>query len=170
MALQKKKYSKTTLSDLSAGIMSRLEQTEMFRAASCVALYHALPGEVQTAEFIEKWYRKKQLLLPVVQGDDLELRLYTGSKAVKAGPFGILEPAEKSPVEHTIDLMIVPGVAFDRQKNRLGRGKGYYDRLLTSVTAPKLGICFSFQLFDRIPVEPFDQKMDLILTEDESVL
>lgn len=170
MALQKKKYSKITLSELSACIMSRLEQTEMFRTAACVALYHALPGEVQTAEFIEKWYRKKQLLLPVVQGDDLELRLYTGPETVKAGAFGILEPVEESPVIPAVDLIIVPGVAFDRQKNRLGRGKGYYDRLLTSVDAPKLGICFGFQLFDRLPSEPFDQKMSRILTENEEVL
>lgn len=170
MALQKKKYSKITLSDLSTEIMSRLEQTEMFRTASCVALYHALPGEVQTADFIEKWYRTKQLLLPVVQGDDLELRLYIGPEAVKAGPFGILEPVVGSLAIPTIDLIIIPGVAFDRQKNRLGRGKGYYDRLLTSVTAPKLGVCFGFQLFDHIPAEPFDQKMDLILTENEQVL
>lgn len=170
MALQKKKYSKITLSDLSTEIMSRVEQTELFRTASCVALYHALPGEVQTAEFIEKWYREKQLLLPVVHGDDLELRLYTGPEAVKAGAFGILEPVAGSPVIPTIDLIIVPGVAFDRQKNRLGRGKGYYDRLLTLVEAPKLGVCFGFQLFDRIPAEPFDQKMDLILTENEQVL
>ena len=58
--------------------MDRLEQTELFQAASCIALYHAIPGEVQTAGFIEKWYRKKKLLLPLIVGDDLRLLLYEG--------------------------------------------------------------------------------------------
>lgn len=196
MALRKKKYSKITLSDLSTQIMSNLEQTEEFRAASCIALYHALPGEVQTADFIEKWYRKKQLLLPVVKANDLRLIAYMGPESVQRGAYGILEPIEikenntnptedESPLrmedksysekksflwqEKEIDLIIVPGVAFDRQKNRMGRGKGYYDRLLDSLSIPKFGICFDFQLFDEIPTEPFDKKMDMLITEKELI-
>ena len=72
--------------------MDRLEQTELFQAASCIALYHAIPGEVQTAGFIEKWYQKKKLLLPLIVGDDLRLLLYEGPESLKPGPFGILEP------------------------------------------------------------------------------
>ena len=71
--------------------------------------------------------------------------------------------------EEDIDLVIVPGVAFDRQHNRLGRGKGFYDRLLSTLSAPKIGICYSFQLKEHIPTEPFDKKMDLILTEKETL-
>ena len=69
--------------------------------------------------------------------------------------------------ESEIDLTIVPGVAFDRQHNRLGRGKGFYDRLLSTLDVPKIGICYDFQLKDQIPAEPFDRKMDLIITEKE---
>ena len=69
--------------------------------------------------------------------------------------------------ESEIDLIIVPGVAFDRQHNRLGRGKGFYDRLLSTLDVPKIGICYDFQLKDQIPAEPFDRKMDLIITEKE---
>ena len=72
--------------------MDRLEQTELFQAASCIALYHAIAGEVQTAGFIEKWYQKKKLLLPLIVGDDLRLLLYEGPESLKPGPFGILEP------------------------------------------------------------------------------
>ena len=68
--------------------MDRLEQTELFQAASCIALYHAIPGEVQTAGFIEKWYQKKKLLLPLIVGDDLRLLLYEGPESLKPGPFG----------------------------------------------------------------------------------
>ena len=171
MASLKRSYTKTALQELSAKITERLEGTDLFRQASCIALYHALPGEVQTAAFIDKWYREKRLLLPVVKGNDLQLLLYAGKESLKAGAFGILEPADTClPVaENEIDLVIVPGVAFDRERNRLGRGKGFYDRLLSTLDVPKVGICYDFQLKDSIPVEPFDRKMDLIVTEKEII-
>ena len=168
MASLKRSYTKTTLLDLSAKIMDRLEETDL-QQASCIALYHAIPGEVQTAGVIEKWYRKKRLLLPLIKGNDLQLLLYAGKESLKTGVFGILEPSEdcEAVPESEIDLIIVPGVAFDRQHNRLGRGKGFYDRLLSTLDVPKIGICYDFQLKDQIPAEPFDRKMDLIITEKE---
>ena len=171
MASLKSSYTKTALLDLSAKITERLEETELFRHASCIALYHAIAGEVQTAALIEKWYREKKLLLPLIKGNDLQLLLYAGKESLKTGVFGILEPSEdcEAVPESEIDLIIVPGVAFDRQRNRLGRGKGFYDRLLSTLDVPKIGICYDFQLKDRIPVEPFDRKMDLVITEKEIV-
>ena len=160
MASLKRSYTKTTLLDLSAKIMDRLEETDLFQQASCIALYHAIPGEVQTAGLIEKWYRKKRLLLPLIKGNDLQLLLYAGKKSLKTGVFGILEPSEdcEAVPESEIDLIIVPG---------LGRGKGFYDRLLSTLDVPKIGICYDFQLKNQIPAEPFDRKMDLIITEKE---
>lgn len=151
--------------------MKRLEENNLFQQASCVALYHAIPGEVQTALFIEKWYKEKTLLLPVIEGNDLRLVPYAGPNSLKAGIFGILEPTDETQMipENQIDLIIVPGVAFDRAHNRLGRGKGYYDRLLSGLSAPKIGICYDFQLIDVVPTEPFDRKMDLIITEKEII-
>ena len=115
MASLKRSYTKTTLQDLSAKIMERLEETDLFRQASCIALYHAISGEVQTAGLIEKWYREKKLLLPLIKGNDLQLLLYSGKESLKAGAFGILEPTEDCMAvpENEIDLIIVPGVAFD---------------------------------------------------------
>lgn len=160
------------MSDWSEKIQKQLEETELFRHASCIALYHAIPGEVQTASLIEKWYLNKQLLLPLIEGNDLLLFPYTGINSVKNGIFGILEPikTETAISENTTDLIIIPGVAFDRQLNRLGRGRGYYDRLLASVHAPKIGICYDFQLIEQIPTEPFDRKMDMIITEKEIIV
>lgn len=172
MASLKRSYQKTVLYDLSEKILKRLEETDLFRQASSIALYHAIPGEVQTATFIEKWYLNKQLLLPVIEGDDLHLVPYRGKESLKSGVFGILEPTGAGEVlqtEYSPDLIIVPGVAFDRNLNRMGRGKGYYDRLLSTLEAPKIGICFDFQLQESIPVEPFDKKMDLIVTESEII-
>ena len=171
MASLKRSYTKITLQDLSVKIMERLEEMILFRQASCLALYHAISGEVQTAGLIEKWYREKKILLPLIKGNDLQLLLYAGKESLKTGAFGISEPTEDciAVQEREIDLIIVPGVAFDRQRNRLGRGKGFYDRLLSTLDIPKIGVCYDFQLKDRIPVEPFDQKMDLIITEKEIV-
>ena len=108
-------------------------------------------------------------MLPLIKGNDLQLLLYAGKESLKTGVFGILEPSEdcEAVPESEIDLIIVPGVAFDRQHNRLGRGKGFYDRLLSTLDVPKIGICYDFQLKDQIPTEPFDRKMDLIITEKE---
>lgn len=171
MASQKKTYTKTVLQDLSSKIMTCLEKTDLFRQASCIAFYHAIAGEVQTDGLIEKWYRDKTILLPLVEGDDLRLLRYEGKDSLKSGAFGILEPAEgcRPVAESDIDLIVVPGVAFDRSHNRLGRGKGFYDRLLSKLNVPKIGICFDFQLKDQIPAEPFDRKMDLIITEKEII-
>lgn len=171
MASRKKEFSKTTLCSLSDKILENLEQTEVFRNASCMAIYHAIPGEVQTSAFIEKWYTEKTILLPVIEGDDLRLLPYTGSQSLKAGIFGILEPTpdNRTIQEEEIDLIVIPGVAFDRERNRMGRGKGYYDRLLSTLQAPKVGICFGFQLLPVIPVEPFDKKMDWVITEQEII-
>ena len=168
MASLKRSYTKTTLLDLSAKIMDRLEETDLFQQASCIALYHAIPGEVQTAGLIEKWYRKKRLLLPLIKGNDLQLLLYAGKESLKTGVFGILEPSEdcEAVPESEIDLIIVPGVAFDRQHNRLGRGKGFYDRLLSTLDVPKIGICYDFQLKDQIPPEnglDYNRKRNIVI-------
>ncbi len=172
IATLKKQYTAAGLAAFSAQIMERVEKMDVFREASCVALYHAIPGEVQTASFIEKWFRQKKLVLPLVKGNDLVLVRYIGEDSLRPGAFGILEPDEQGEkvVAEEIDLILVPGVAFDRQKNRLGRGKGYYDRLLASASLFKIGLCFDFQLKETVPTEPFDRKMDLVVTEREIIL
>lgn len=122
---------------------------------------------MDTHAFIQKWSREKRILLPVVVGDDLELRLYTGPEDLAIGAYGIEEPTGARFTDYTaIDLIIVPGVAFDRNGNRLGRGKGYYDRLLPRIpSAYKIGICFPFQVVEEVPAEPFDIRMDEIITQ-----
>jgi 5-formyltetrahydrofolate cyclo-ligase len=128
-------------------------------------MYYSLKDEVQTDAFIEKWYQQKNILLPVVQGEDLILRQYTGKESLQTGAYHIEEPVgEVFSSYQKIDAVIVPGVAFDKKGNRLGRGKGYYDRLLPQLKATKIGICFPFQLVEEVPTEPFDIKMDKIIT------
>lgn len=149
-------------------IMEKVGQLEMFRNAKTVLLYWSMDDEVYTHDFVKRWYQEKTLLLPCVDGDDLLLRQYTGPESMQPGPqFGIPEPV--GPVFEALEqvqMIVVPGVAFDRNKNRMGRGRGFYDRLLKSTpNAVKVGVAFSFQLFDTIPVEPFDVPMDIVVSE-----
>lgn len=161
-----KTQHKSSATRQSAEIVAALAAHPAFRAANTILLYHSLKDEVDTHAFIRKWSREKRILLPVVTGDDLELRLYTGPEDLTVGAYGIEEPTGARFTDYAaIGLIVVPGVAFDRDGNRLGRGKGYYDRLLPRIpSAYKIGICFPFQLVDEVPAEPFDIRMDEIIT------
>lgn len=155
--------------NLSISLLNKLETLPEFACAKTILLYHSLPDEVFTHEFAEKWKDSKTVLLPVVIGEELELRIYTGKQDLAIGAYGIEEPAG-TPFEefNKIDFAIIPGVSFDASCNRLGRGKGYYDRLLPKLTsAYKIGICFSFQVCEQIPIEEFDMGMNAVLTEKE---
>ena len=105
------------------------------------------------------------MILPVIRGNELELKLFTGKENLSTGAgFGIQEPlGETYQYYDEIKLAIIPGVAFDLNKNRLGWGKAYYDRLLPQLKVFKIGICFDFQLLDETPVTETDVKMDMIV-------
>jgi len=152
----------------SRGIMSQVEALGQFQKAKNVLLYWSMDDEVATHEFVNRWYKEKCVLLPCVDGDDLKLRQYTGPECLVAGPdFGIGEPTGEEFTDlDLVDMILVPGVAFDRHNNRMGRGRGFYDRLLKSTpNAYKVGVGFDFQLFDEIPVEAFDVPMDAVVIE-----
>lgn len=149
-------------------IMRQVESLPAFQQAQTVLLYWSMADEVQTHAFVEKWYKDKVLLLPCVDGDDLRLRQYTGPECMVEGEqFGIGEPTGPEFTDlDSVELIMVPGVAFDHQGNRMGRGRGFYDRLLKSTpNALKVGVAFDFQMLEEIPVEEFDVKMDKVISE-----
>ena len=147
-------------------IMKAVEEHPRFQEAETVLLYHSLNDEVDTHDFIRLWSGRKRILLPVVKGDELELRVYTSPQAMGTGAYGIEEPAGEAFTDYaSIGFIAVPGVAFDRQGHRLGRGKGYYDRLLPHIpSAYKAGICFPYQIVESVPTGPFDICMNGIIT------
>lgn len=149
-------------------MLEKLEQHPKFVSARTVLLYYSLGDEVQTHDFVEKWHRQKTILLPVVKGDVLELRIYTGKQSLKTGEaYHIEEPiGEAFTAYDKIDFSVIPGVSFDAQGNRLGRGKGYYDKLLPLLPSYNIGICYDFQVSEKIPTEPFDRIMDEVWTEN----
>lgn len=167
IAQRKALYSLAQRKVLSAALLKQLERHPLFMEARTVLLYYSLKDEVYTHEFVERWHQKKAILLPVVKGDELELRYYTGKDDLRMGSYGIGEPVGKLFTDYPrIDLTIVPGVSFDKGGNRLGRGKGYYDRLLPKLSSYNIGICYAFQVCDAIPCEAFDRKMDAVLTDE----
>ena len=160
----KKQHSKEQLMEQSEKIMAKLELHPDFIKADRVMLYSALPDEVQTQAFLEKWHLKKQIILPTVVGDDIIPVEFGKDTAFAVGDFNILEP-QNEPYTGGFDLIIVPGVAFDPKGNRLGRGRGYYDRFLCQhLNVKRIGICFDFQMVEAIPTEPFDIRMDEVIT------
>ena len=138
-------------------------------AAHTVMLYHALPDEVATQELIELMTAQgKQVLLPrVVNESEMTLHSYRGPADLRPGSFGIMEPAGLPFTDYgQIDIAVIPGMAFDRQGRRLGRGRGYYDRFLASLTPhsafPKIGLCHGWQLVDHVPADDHDVPMDYV--------
>ena len=160
----KKQHTKEQLLAQSNQIMAKLEQHPDFIKADKIMLYSALPDEVQTQAFLEKWHLEKTIILPTVVGDDIIPVAFGKDTRFAVGDFNILEP-QNEPYTGDFDLIIVPGVAFDRQGNRLGRGRGYYDRFLSQhLDVKRIGICFDFQLVDEVPAESFDIRMDEVLS------
>ena len=160
----KKQHTKEQLLEQSEKILAKLEQHPDFIKAERVMLYNALPDEVQTQAFLEKWHLKKTIILPTVVGDDIIPVEYAKDTGFAVGDFNILEP-QNVPYTGDFDLIVVPGVGFDRQGNRIGRGRGYYDRFLCQhLDVKRIGICFDFQLVDEVPTEPFDIRMDEVIS------
>ena len=151
---------------ISLKICQKIEANDVFQQAKTVMVYWSMDDEVFTHDFVQKWAKHKTMILPVVNDDNLELKKFTGIKDLMAGDrFGIPEPkGELFPKPESIDLIIVPGIAFDINGNRMGRGKAYYDNLLRSSKAYKMGVCFSFQIFEAVPYDELDVRMDAVLS------
>ncbi|MDR2956356.1 MAG: 5-formyltetrahydrofolate cyclo-ligase [Prevotella sp.] len=166
----KGQHSLEDLALRSQEVLSVLEITGFFQDAKKIFIYNSLADEVQTIDFIHKWKDEKEFFLPVIKGDNIVFRKYIPNGELKQSSFGIQEPIGDDFTDYNkIDLIIVPGVAFDRKKNRLGRGKGYYDRFLKNLKMPKAGICFEFQLLDQLPVDQYDIPMDYIVSENDLI-
>ena len=163
--LLKQNYSDLQRKEMSMPILEKLEQLPEFKRAQTVMLYWSMKDEVFSHDFIVKWAGKKRIILPCVKGSTLDLKVFNGMYHMIEGEnYGIPEP--DGPVfmeEHEIDLILIPGIAFDKQNNRMGRGKAYYDKLLNSLSAYKVGICFDFQILDFIPTDEHDIKMDTVV-------
>ena len=166
-----REYTADELQALSLPIVRHLLRHELILRSDTLLLYYSLPTEVFTHHAIDLLHKQgKRILLPKVVSDtEMVLCEYSGAGSLTRGAFGIMEPS----LPHSIlqsssafnpPVIVVPGIAFDAEGNRLGRGKGYYDRLLSSLPqAYKIGLCFPFQLLDEVPHDAYDVAMNEII-------
>ena len=152
---------------MSFAVVQRLLSHGRLKEAKTVMLYYSLPDEVDTHTLVDSLLMsRKTILLPRVTGEGtMELRRYTGPSDLAIEAYNIMEPTGEVYDDYEeIDLAVIPGVAFDAEGNRMGRGKGYYDRFLPLVPqAYKLGVCFPFQKVDSIPTDEHDIRMDEVI-------
>ncbi|MBU1726271.1 MAG: 5-formyltetrahydrofolate cyclo-ligase [Candidatus Omnitrophica bacterium] len=153
----------------SQSITKKLLRTKEFKRAKKVMLYMPLRGEVNTKEMISVARKLGKIVaVPVCLRHILTLRpcLLDENASLKNGPYGVHEPAfEKIIPLKDLDLVVVPGVAFDVKGNRLGRGKGYYDRFLSRLPkdTPSIGLAFDFQILPEIPAAEHDVSVKKVL-------
>ncbi len=134
--------------------------------ADSIAVYAALPGEVSVCAAVDAWLAAgKQVLYPRVVGPGKMVLVSVESRdQLSAGKFGIMEP-NGDPWSGAVDVVLVPGLAFDFAGHRLGFGAGFYDRFVEANPTRTLGIAFDWQMHRSLPAEPHDQPMDAVLTD-----
>lgn len=142
-----------------------VEKTAAFLLADHILMYNSLADELNTRDFIDRWHNRKNFYLPRVNGVNLDILPYNKSK-MHLGAFNIEEPDGDDVVDiSTIEVIIVPAMAYDRHGNRVGRGKGFYDRLLRSTDAVLIGVAYDCQLFNEIETDEFDVPVHYVITE-----
>jgi len=154
-----------------AAITRRLTALPDFLAATRVLFYVSLGEEVERRALLASSLGKKTVFAPRVEGDRLEIHEISSMDQLQPGAFGILEPVADSPVVDAslVEVALIPGAAFDLRGNRIGYGKGFYDRLLPGVSALKIALAFDRQIVESIPAEPHDIAMDLLVTDERLV-
>lgn len=156
----------------SYAVEQQLYRLPVFQNARRLALYSPVQNEVSTLQLVRDALAvRHQVAMPRVSGEELQFAMIQTPEELLPGAFGVLEPASECELVavETLDLVVVPGVGFDRQGHRLGYGKGYYDRALrkAGVSVQRVGLAFDFQLVERLPVFDHDMRLHYLITESE---
>lgn len=154
----------------------KLVSTEPFQSASTVMMFLSLPHEVDTSEAIlHAWQLGKTVAVPKVSWEQrhmIPVQINSLETGFSTGASGLRNPVAGAPVPFgEIDLVVTPGLGFDRKGNRLGRGGSYYDRFFANaeLKAIRCGLAFAEQLVDAVPVAEHDEPVDLLVTDKEIV-
>jgi len=153
-------------------VTDSLLNSEEYISANTIFVYYPFRKEIDTRLIIkDALVKNKKIILPKVYGSELRIFFVNDeSKDLKRSSYDILEPDDsvcrEAPLD-SIDLVIVPGLCFDLNFNRLGYGGGFYDKILGkfSIRVKKIALAFDLQILDNIPSCPHDQKVDIIITE-----
>ena len=149
-------------------ICRKLIAHPFFLNASTIYCYIDYRNEVGTRAILEEaWRLGKKVAIPKVEGDEMQFFYIKHYSELQEGFRGIMEPDGKNPANDEHVLVIMPGVAFDIKRNRIGYGKGYYDRFLSEHRLYKtIGICFACQIVEQISNDVHDIKPELLITEE----
>ena len=156
-------------------ICTALEKLQEFQNAKSVLFYQAIEpeGEITVTGLIKKYIHKKKILLPRSnhKKNELEICQIQDLTNLEIGRHGIREPQKHCTIIHPskIDLVIVPGIAFDMKGYGIGFGKGFYDRFLKKISCPVIALAYNFQIVQSIPGEKHDMKINTIVTEKEVI-
>ena len=163
-------------SDMSKKACRALIDTEQFRRASVIMFFLSMPREIDTtAAILNAWQNQKIVAVPKVsphQKHMIPIRIHSLESGISTDQRGLRNPVTGPPVPpEDIQLVVTPGLAFDKNGNRLGRGASYYDRFFAAkqLNAAKCGFAFSCQIMNDVPVENHDQKVDLLVTDKEII-
>lgn len=169
--LQKRKaLSGQEILDLSRKVQLVLLRSEKFHSSRSIGAYYPIGSEVRT-ESIQSEADKlgKVVSLPRVEGDKIAFYEVSPDEELVNGKYGIMEPLPRRKVTD-IDLLLVPGVAFDANGYRLGYGKGYYDRYLRETGSFSVGLAYSFQMTVQLPRQSHDRKVSAVATEKDLIV
>ena len=168
---QRRAFSATEKTPAEQRMLKFLQSWDVFRQAKTIHIFISKTDEPDTSPIIESaWESGKTVAVPCVVPESFEL-FHSQLKSfedLSSGALGVLEPSPEGRIAmnpESFDLVIIPGVAFDRQGGRLGYGKGYYDRFLEQTGAFRLALAFNFQVLEKVPTEKHDVPMNGILTE-----
>jgi len=167
----KKGHSAREIADKSKAIAERLFRLPEYKKAKTIMFYASKKLEVQTLDAIRMALREKNVAVPLVKGDDMAAVRISRMGDLAPGAFGVPEPRRGTQIRpKDIDLVIVPGVAFDAKGNRVGYGKGYYDKYLKkTVRAQVVALAYEFQIVPTVPAECHDVRVHKIITEKRTV-
>ena len=170
---RRKRLAAETCQDMSRRIQQNLLAAACFQQARTLALYSPINNEVQTGDLLlAALHDGKQVYYPRVEGARLQFCQVASAADLAPGAFGIAEPIpQQDEIAEHLDLIVVPGVAFDQAGHRLGYGKGFYDRELARVPATtcSVGLCFEFQLCPGLPHEAHDRPVSFVVTERQFI-
>ena len=172
LAQKRRLLKKEDIAEQSNKLIGLLEQLPCFQSAKTILLYYPTHNEVDLLPLVKRYKREKMLLFPVVhRRHTMTACPYEGNDQMHRGKFNIPEPTT-DPYTGKIDLILLPGVAFDLKGNRLGRGGGYYDRYLAQLDKDTLlvGVGYDFQLIEEVPSGKYDKKMDYVITPTAGVM
>ena len=169
MRARKRALDETQKQREADAVFAAIEALDVFRNAQHILLYYSLPDELPTHRIVQRWAQSKTVYLPRVKGDDLEIVPYDDSLS-DDNAFHIGEPQGEAVDPACLQMIVVPGVAFDLHGNRMGRGKGFYDRFLAQTRATTIAVCFDCQLVEHIPTEPHDLPAQFIVTKSFKTL